>query len=126
VASINVSASLILVVRQFFSSKYSEAVPFDHGQKVKDALNRIKERVNSTPLIFSLLPKQFSLNQLQTVYEVINDVKLDNRNFRKKVKKLPFVMPLNKKEENVSRRPSQLYKFNAKELDSSTITNSLF
>jgi ADP-ribose pyrophosphatase YjhB (NUDIX family) len=98
-------------------------LPFDHGQKVKDAISRVKERISSMPIVFNLLPSDFSINQLQKIYEEIYDVKLDNRNFRKKAKKLTYLEPLNKLEQNVSHRPGLLYRFNKAAYDASAASN---
>ena len=87
-------------------------LPFDHTTKINDAIQRIKEKIHTKPIIFDLLPKKFTINQLQKIYEEIYDIQLDNRNFRRKAKSLPYLEPLNEVEENVSRRPGELYKFN--------------
>jgi hypothetical protein len=48
---------------------------------------------------------------MQILYEAILGEKLDNRNFRKKIKPLEFLMALNEKEKEVNHKPAQLYKF---------------
>jgi 8-oxo-dGTP diphosphatase len=89
------------------------ALPFDHGQKVHDAWQRVQDAARSRPVPFLLLPPKFSLNHLQRFYEALYQVPLDNRNFRKWVKGLPYVVALAERETNVSRRPAQLYQFQA-------------
>jgi 8-oxo-dGTP diphosphatase len=51
---------------------------------------------------------------MQNTYESILDVKMDNRNFRKKIRNLNFLIPLSEKEKRVSHKPAQLYKFDKK------------
>jgi 8-oxo-dGTP diphosphatase len=97
-------------------------LPFDHGQKVQDALQRLKERLQTKPLPFYLLPRKFPLNQLQKFYEAIHQVALDNRNFRKWVKGQPYIEALNELETNVSHRPGKLYQFNQLTYDAFTQT----
>jgi 8-oxo-dGTP diphosphatase len=96
---------------QWFALPQLPTLPFDHGLKVQDAWQRLQEAARSRPVPFHLLPPKFSLNQLQRFYEALYRVPLDNRNFRKWVKGLPYVAALAEVETKVSRRPSQLYQF---------------
>lgn len=86
-------------------------LPFDHGQKVQDAWQHLREAARRQPVPFYLLPSKFALNQLQRFYEALYQVPLDNRNFRKWVKGLPYIEALDEMETNVSHRPSKLYRF---------------
>lgn len=88
-------------------------LPFDHGLKVQDAWQRLREATRNRPVPFHLLPHKFPLNQLQKFYEALYQVPLDNRNFRKWVKSLPYIEALAEVETNVSHRPSKLYQFKA-------------
>lgn len=88
-------------------------MPFDHGLKVQDAWQRLREAARSRPVPFHLLPAKFPLNQLQKFYEALYQIPLDNRNFRKWVKSLPYIEALAEVETNVSHRPSKLYRFQA-------------
>lgn len=90
---------------------------FDHGQKVNDTIFRIKKEVQHEPLVYHLLPEKFSLNHVQSFYECLFQKKLDNRNFRKTLKKLPYLEPLSEYEQEVSHRPAQLYRFNQKKYE---------
>jgi 8-oxo-dGTP diphosphatase len=85
---------------------------FDHRQKVEDTISRIKKDIQHAPLVYHLLPEKFSLNNVQSFYECLFQKKLDNRNFRKQLKKLPYLEPLSEYEQEVSHRPAQLYRFN--------------
>ena len=58
---------------------------FDHPQIVEKALQYLRQRVHSKPLVFKFLPELFTLRQLQGVYEAILGEKLDKRNFRKRI-----------------------------------------
>ena len=67
------------------------SLPFDHGQKVEDTLERVKALVKQEPVIFTLLPPKFPINQVQRFYEELYGTKMDNRNFRKKIQKLGYI-----------------------------------
>lgn len=84
---------------------------FDHGEIVEYALSRLRNKIQYSPVAFGLLPDQFTLSDLQSVYEAVLGVGLDKRNFRRKVLAERVVLPT----ELVSRRekrPARLYRFN--------------
>lgn len=84
---------------------------FDHQQIFDTSLMQLQKRVQEHPLGFNLLPKKFSLRDLQNLYEAILDIKMDRRNFRKKFFSMDFLTDLNEMEQDVSHRPGKLYKF---------------
>ena len=90
---------------------------FDHNQIIKKALDVLRREIRTEPLCFELLPKKFTIRQMQNLYEAILGEKLDNRNFRKKVRPLEFLLPLNEKEKEVNHKPAQLYKFDKRLYD---------
>lgn len=87
---------------------------FDHNLIVKMALEALQRELRTEPICFVLLPKKFTIRQMQDLYEAILGEKMDNRNFRKKIMPLKFLVMLNEKEKGVSHKPAQLYKFDAK------------
>ncbi|MEQ8303089.1 MAG: NUDIX hydrolase [Cyclobacteriaceae bacterium] len=85
---------------------------FDHNRIANTAWQKLKEKVQNEPLVaFSLLPKRFTLTQLQGLYESIVGTKLDKRNFRKRVQAKKFVVPLQEYESGVAHKPAQYYQF---------------
>ena len=93
-----------------------EAIPdlaFDHDDIAAMALATLKEQLESKHIGFEMLPKKFTLRQLQSLHETVLDKKLDKRNFRKNVKRMDHVVPLNEKEEGVLHKPAQLFTFDA-------------
>jgi 8-oxo-dGTP diphosphatase len=87
---------------------------FDHNYIIQNALNALRNEVRTEPHCFELLPKKFTIRQMQNLYEEILGESLDNRNFRKKVKPLEFILPLSEKEKEVNHKPAQLFKFDKK------------
>lgn len=85
---------------------------FDHEEIIEYAVKRLRSKVEYSTAIFSLLPKKFTLTQLQDTYEVILDRKLDKRNFRKKIDKKNLVEETGERQKNVSHRPAKLYRAN--------------
>lgn len=89
---------------------------FDHNEIVKYARERLKRRVRRRPVGFDLLPKEFTLGQLQNLYEKAMDKTFDKRNFRKKLFKSKLLVDLNKKSDGSGygqHKGSLMFSFNA-------------
>lgn len=91
---------------------------FDHNEIISKGLEELRKEFLTEPLCFELLPKKFSLNQLQELSESILEIKLDNRNFRKKILKLGYIAPLEERQTGVPHKPAQLYKFDRHKFES--------
>ena len=85
---------------------------FDHRKILSLCYEWLQKRIQEHPLGFSLLPKTFSLRELQNLYEAILDVKLDRRNIRKKFFTMRLLEDTGEFEANVPHRPGKLYRFN--------------
>lgn len=85
---------------------------FDHQEMVDKARILLKKQAATEPIGFNLLPKLFTLTQLQMLYEAISGDALDKRNFRKKVKEMDFIERTAEKDKSGSRRGAFLYRFN--------------
>lgn len=72
-------------------------LPFDHKHIIDVAISKLRTRVKYKPLGFELLPKKFTLPQLQMLYKVILGRQLDKRNFRKKIMKMNLLKKMNGK-----------------------------
>ncbi|WP_430813682.1 NUDIX hydrolase [Carboxylicivirga sp. RSCT41] len=84
---------------------------FDHNQILEEALNTLRLRIKYEPITFELLPEKFTLTQLQNVYEAIWGIELDKRNFRKKIARMKYLIPLDEKQTGVAHKPARLYVF---------------
>lgn len=84
---------------------------FDHNEIVTEGLKELREELNTKHIGFELLPEKFTLSQLQKLYEIILDKKFDKRNFRKNIKKLDQVVPLDEKQTGVLHKPAQLFRY---------------
>jgi hypothetical protein len=85
---------------------------FDHREIILTGLEKLRNEIRFEPLCFELLPGKFTIRQIQTLYEVIFGQPLDNRNFRKKLLKAPYIEPLGEKEKGVAHKPALYYRFN--------------
>ncbi|MCD7971901.1 MAG: NUDIX domain-containing protein [Candidatus Azobacteroides sp.] len=90
-------------------------LPFDHNQIIRASLGEIRSWIEREPaIVFELLPTKFVISQLHKLYEAIYDKEIDIRNFHKKVAAMPYVMPLEEKQANVSHRAARYYRFDKK------------
>jgi 8-oxo-dGTP diphosphatase len=87
-------------------------LPFDHEEILFLTLKRLRQKIRYKPIGFELLPDKFTLTQLQILYESILDIRLDKRNFRRKILSFNMLEPLDEFQKGVSHRAARLFKFN--------------
>ncbi len=103
---------------QFFPVNSLPAnLAYDHDEIINYAHTRLKSKVNTTNVIYGLLPKLFTLSQLQSAYEGVLCRNLDKRNFRKKFLSLNLIKPTNEYHMDGAHRPAKLYRFNKQALE---------
>lgn len=90
------------------------ATAYDHSQMIKSATIRIRNKLQYSNVACHLLPENFTLTQLQQVYEAVLGRPLDKRNFRRKVLSLGVINPVEEKEKSAAHRPAALYHFISK------------
>ncbi|WP_258105615.1 NUDIX domain-containing protein [Marinoscillum sp. MHG1-6] len=78
---------------------------FDHDEISKDAWRRLKTNVEEKFLFGELLPQQFTLKELQDLYESIMGQELDRRNFRKKILQSKLIRSTGVKKKGVKGGP---------------------
>jgi 8-oxo-dGTP diphosphatase len=84
---------------------------FDHDEILRQAVATLKNELITEDIGFELLPKKFTLSQLQELHEIILDKKLDKRNFRKSMKKMNRLIALDEKQKGVDHKPAQLFQY---------------
>jgi 8-oxo-dGTP diphosphatase len=84
---------------------------FDHSKILKTGLERLRAKLGYSTVGFELLPKQFTLPELQALYETILERPLDKRNFRKKILSLGVLKSEGRKRSAGAHRPARLYSF---------------
>ncbi len=106
--NIKLKATTDVSEAQWFSVKKLPLVAFDHKKILEYALKRLRWKFEYTTIAFSLLPKEFTIGQIQKIYEIIFDKKFDKRNFAKKLLSLE-ILEEEKIKRGVSHRPPMLY-----------------
>jgi 8-oxo-dGTP diphosphatase len=84
---------------------------FDHARIVGYALERLRYKLDYTSAGFQLLPRKFTLTELQEAYEIILGRSLDKRNFRKKILSVGILEPLEETKMEGPHRPAKLYAY---------------
>jgi 8-oxo-dGTP diphosphatase len=84
---------------------------FDHNLIVNRALESLRNQLKNEPIGFELLPPKFTLSQLRRLYELILGTELEKRNFRRKILKKDFLVPLDEKQKGVPHKAARLFTF---------------
>lgn len=105
------------VERNIFRKKYthykiinnsSEKLAFDHYKIIDYALERVRNKIEYTPIALNLLPRLFTVKELQNVYEAILGEEI--LNFRRKMDDM--IIETDEKIEGKPFRPAKVFKFN--------------
>ncbi len=84
---------------------------FDHENILDYTMQRLRGKLEYTSIGFQLLAPEFTLSDLQEVYEAILARPLDKRNFRKKVLTTGILEPTTHTRKTGQHRPAALYRF---------------
>lgn len=83
----------------------------DHNQIIEDAKSKVFDELLKGNILNVLFPSDFTLPELQRIYEQILNKELDRRNFRKKILNLGIIEPTGEKNDRSNGRPANLYRF---------------
>ena len=86
----------------------------DHALIVQKALETLRTQLAYLPIGKNLLPKKFTMPELQKLYETILNEKLDRRNFQRKLLSFGILNRLNETKKGGAHKAAYLYSFNEK------------
>ncbi|MBM4402472.1 MAG: NUDIX hydrolase, partial [Candidatus Cloacimonetes bacterium] len=89
-------------------------IGYDNEKIIKKAIIRVRNKIGYSNISCHLLPKEFTLTQLQEIYEAVLNRKLDKRNFRRKILNLGIIKEAGGKKYLAANRPAGMYKFVSK------------
>ncbi len=101
----------------WFDENMLPPLAFDHREIIREAREHLKEILRLKPVAFELLNKVFSISELQTVYEVINQTQYDRRNFLRTAIDSEVISEIRSSESNSGGRPAKLYTANAEKIE---------
>jgi hypothetical protein len=83
----------------------------DHRRMVATALGRLRGKLTYRPVVFELLPDQFTLLELQKTVEALAGVRLHKQNFRRLVERNRLVEGTGRRAGSTGGRPAELFRF---------------
>ncbi|RYJ39459.1 MULTISPECIES: NUDIX domain-containing protein [Flavobacterium] len=107
----NIKAGFTASDAQWYKINEIPDLIYDHNEILDYSLKHLRNRVRQAPIGFNLLPEKFTLLQLMQLYEEILGIEMDKPNFRRKILHMKLLVALDEKQQDVSHRAAQLYKF---------------
>lgn len=99
---------------QWFKMHDLPRLPYDHNKILKTGFQHLQHTVRHEPIGFNLLPKKFTLHDIQKLYEAILETEMDKPNFRRKLLNMNLLVPCDEKQRDVSHRAANFYRFDKK------------
>lgn len=99
------------IERNWFNVLTIPKMAYDHELVINHSLKHLQKSIVNSDILKKLFPSDFTLPELQRVYEQILNKKLDRRNFRKKFINFDLIEDTGYKNEGYSGRPAKLYRF---------------
>lgn len=87
------------------------AMRFDHRRILATAIGRFRAKIKYRPVVFELMPDEFTLFELQRTVEAILGPHLHKQNFRRLVESAGLVEPTGEVRAKTGGRPARLYRF---------------
>lgn len=84
---------------------------YDHRRVIATAISRLRAKIEYRPLIFGLMPEQFTLSQLQQSVEALSGVRLHKQNFRRLLESQQLLSETGQSSHAQRGRPAKLYRF---------------
>ena len=99
---------------QWWSLTQRPALAFDHNKMVSMALDRVRGKLDYTPIAFELVPPTFTISELREVFEAIKGGAYDRGNFRRRFNRMlqdeTIILAPGKRQ--TASRPARVYAFN--------------
>lgn len=99
----------------WFSIDELPKMVYDHDDILLDTITWLKKDLQKIDTLKKLFSSDFTMGELQKIYEAIYDKKLDRRNFRKKIMSLNIIEATGDKNNSKNGRPAELYQFVTKQ-----------
>ena len=97
---------------RWFTLERIPQLAFDHDQILQKAIQTLRRQIHFEPIGFELLPEEFTLMELQNLYEAILDVRFDHCDFYDKMNKLGILEQINETVPPTQKNETKLFRFN--------------
>jgi hypothetical protein len=88
-----------------------ESMRFDHRRILATSIARLRAKLKYRPVVFELMPSEFTLTELQRTVEAISGRHLHKQNFRRLVESAALVEPTGETTAATGGRPAALFRF---------------
>jgi hypothetical protein len=88
-----------------------EPMRFDHRRILATAIARLRAKLKYRPVVFELMPREFTLTELQRTVEAISGRRVHKQNFRRLVETAALVEPTGEMSTATGGRPAALFRF---------------
>jgi len=88
-----------------------EAMRYDHRRILATAIARLRAKLKYRPVVFELMPREFTLTELQHTVEAISGRHLHKQNFRRVVETAALVEPTGETSTATGGRPAARFRF---------------
>ena len=96
---------------EWFDVNSIPKIAYEHNVIIEELYNYFKKQIVNSNILRILFPSDFTLPELQKIYEQVLNTKLDRRNFRKKLMNLGYIVDTGDINEGYTGRPAKLYRF---------------
>lgn len=96
-------------------SRSARGFAWDHGDILAAGIQRVRSKLGYSTIAFGLLPDEFTMSELQAVYEAVLGTTLDKRNFRKRITSLDLLVDTGRLRRG-PHRPARLHAFASPDL----------
>lgn len=100
----------VSMIQESVYKKEDSGIAFDHEKVIQMGLSRLRNKAEYTNVLFGLMPEEFTLPELQKLYETVLGKTLYKANFRKKISRYLEPTGTKKVQEGTKRSP-ELYRF---------------
>jgi len=93
------------------SAALGEPMISDHRRILATGLGRLRGKLKYRPVVFELMPAEFTLSALQRTVEAIAGIPLHKQNFRRVVERTELVEGLGRMDADTGGRPAELFRY---------------
>ena len=84
---------------------------YDHEAIINNSIKSLKQKLSNSTALKTMFPSDFTLPEIQKVYEKLFDLNIDRRNFRKRFIKFDMIEETGEYSDSLNGRPAKLYRF---------------
>lgn len=99
------------VQSEWFSLDELPKLMYDHEAIINNSTKSLKQKLSNSTALKSMFPSDFTLPEIQKVYEKLFGLNIDRRNFRKRFIKFDMIEETGEYSDSLNGRPAKLYRF---------------